>query len=282
MGIRTVKPTSPGRRELIKADFAEITRGYPERGLLAPLRKHGGRNAQGKITVRHRAGGHKRRYRIIDFERREKSGVPGLVVSIEYDPNRSSRIALIHYRDGDKRYIIWPAGLNVNDTVLSGPDSEIFRGNALPLNAMPLGTMVHNIELQIGKGGKIVRSAGGVAQVLAREERYTQIRLPSGEIRRVLSTCYATVGQVGNSDHRALSLGKAGRSIWKGRRPEVRGKVMSPRDHPHGGGEGRNSIGLIHPKTPWGKPALGRKTRRNKRSDVFIVRRRRIGYGQIR
>lgn len=282
MGIRSVKPTSPGRRELIKSDFAEITRSYPERSLLAPLRKHGGRNAQGRITVRHRAGGHKRRYRVIDFKRRDKSGVPGSVASIEYDPNRSARIALIHYRDGEKRYILWPTGLKVNDSIMAGPEAEIVRGNALPLNAMPLGTMIHNIELEIGKGGKIVRSAGGSAQIMAREERFTQIRLPSGEIRRVLSTCYATVGQVGNSEHRALSLGKAGRSIWLGRKPEVRGKVMSPRDHPHGGGEGRNSIGLIHPKTPWGKPALGKKTRRNKRTNTFILQRRRIGYGQIR
>lgn len=234
------------------------------------------------MTVRHRGGGHKRRYRVIDFRRRDKDGVPGTVVSIEYDPNRSARIALVNYRDGDKRYILWPTGLKVDDAIMSGPDAEIVRGNALPLTAMPLGTMIHNIELALGKGGKIVRSAGGSAQVMAREERYTQIRLPSGEIRRVLSTCYATVGQVGNSEHRALSLGKAGRSIWMGRKPEVRGKVMSPRDHPHGGGEGRNSIGLIHPKTPWGKPALGKKTRRNKRTDTFILQRRRLGYGQIR
>ena len=204
------------------------------------------------------------------------------MASIEYDPNRSARIALIHYRDGDKRYILWPTGLKVNDSIMSGPEAEIVRGNALPLNSMPLGTTIHNIELEIGKGGKIVRSAGGSAQIMAREERFTQIRLPSGETRRVLSTCYATVGQVGNSEHRALSLGKAGRSIWLGRKPEVRGKVMSPRDHPHGGGEGRISIGLIHPKTPWGKPALGKKTRRNKRTNTFILERRSKGYGQIR
>jgi large subunit ribosomal protein L2 len=220
-------------------------------------------------------------YRQIDFKR-DNVGVPGVVASIEYDPNRSARIALIHYRDGDKRYIIWPVGLQVKDVVMAGPEAEIRVGNARPLVAMPLGTTVHNIELQPGRGAQIVRSAGASAQVMAKEDRYTQIRLPSGEIRRVLSQCYATIGRVGNPEHQAITFGKAGRVRWLGRRPEVRGKVMSPRDHPHGGGEGRNPIGLKHPKTKWGKPALGVKTRRGKRTDRFIVKRRRIGYGQVR
>ena len=282
MGLKTFKPITPGMRELILPDFSEVTRSRPERALLAPLRKHGGRNTQGKITVRHRGGGHKRMYRRIDFKRRDKEGVPGTVASIEYDPNRSARIALIHYRDGEKRYILWPVGLQVGSTVMAGPDAEIHVGSALPMKLIPVGTMVHNIELQPGRGAQMVRSAGGTAQLMAREERYTQIRLPSGEIRRVLSECYATIGQVGFTEHRAIKLGKAGRKRWLGLRPEVRGKVMSPRAHPHGGGEGRNPIGLKGPKTKWGKPALGVKTRNSKRTDKFIVRRRRIGYGQVR
>jgi len=282
LGLKVFKPITPGMRELVRPDFAELTRSKPERSLLAPLRKHGGRNTQGKITVRHRGGGHKRMYRKIDFKRRDKEGVEGSVISVEYDPNRSARIALIHYRDGDKRYILWPVGLQVGSIITSGPESEIRVGSAMPMNSIPVGTMVHNIELQLGKGAQLVRSAGGAAQLMAREERYTQIRLPSGEIRRVLSTCYATIGQLGFGEHRALKLGKAGRKRWLGKRPEVRGKVMSPRAHPHGGGEGRNPIGLKGPKTKWGKPALGVKTRRSKSTDKFIVRRRRIGYGQIR
>ena len=282
MGIRSVKPHTPGQRELVKADFAELTKSRPEKALVRPKRRRAGRNFRGAITVRHRGGGHKRRYRVIDFKRRDKAGVPARVAAIEYDPNRSARIALLHYRDGEKRYILWPMGLKVDDTVSSGPDAELKVGNALPLRLIPLGSQVHNIELQPGRGAQIVRSAGVSAQVMAREERYTQIRLPSGEIRRVLSECYATLGEVGNSEHQALSLGKAGRQRWLGHRPQVRGKAMSPRDHPHGAGEGRNPIGLKHPKTPGGKPALGRKTRRNKSTNQFIVRRRRVGYGQVR
>ena len=282
MGLKRFKPITPGMRKLVRPDFAEVTRTEPERSLLRPLTKSGGRNRQGRLTVRHRGGGHKRRYRQIDFKRHDKAGVPGVVASIEYDPNRSARIALIFYRDGEKRYILCPVGLQVKDTLMAGREAEVRVGNARPLVTMPLGTMVHNIELQPGRGGQIVRSAGASAQVMAKEGRYTQIRLPSGEIRRVLSECYATIGQVGNPEHQAVTLGKAGRVRWMGRRPEVRGKVMSPRDHPHGGGEGRNSIGLKHPKTKWGKPALGVKTRRGKRTDRFIVRRRRIGYGQVR
>ncbi len=282
MGLKTFKPITPGMRELVRSDFAELTRSKPEKSLLAPLKKHGGRNNQGRITVRHRGGGHKRRYRIIDFTRRDKAGVSGKVVSIEYDPNRSARIALIQYRDGEKRYIIWPVGMKVGDTVMSGPEAEIRAGNAMSLRNMPVGSTIHNIELQPGRGACMVRSAGGSAQLVAREERYSQIRLPSGEVRRVLNECYATLGQVGNPEHQGLDAGKAGRRRWLGWRPEVRGKVMSPRDHPHGGGEGRNSIGLVHPKTKWGKPALGVKTRKKQPSDRFIVRRRRIGYGQVR
>ena len=282
MGLKQFKPITPGMRQLVRPDFSEITRSKPERSLLKPLRKSGGRNRQGRLTVRHRGGGHKRMYRVIDFKRRDKAGVPGVVFSIEYDPNRSARIALVHYRDGDKRYILWPTGVKVGDPVMSGTQAEIRPGNAMPLRSMPLGTVVHNIELQPGRGAQIVRSAGGSAQVMAREERYTQLRLPSGEIRRVLSESYATVGQVGNAEHSNMTIGKAGRNRWLGKRPEVRGKVMNPRDHPHGGGEGRNPIGLRYAKTKWGKPALGVKTRRNKETNRFIVRRRRIGYGQVR
>ena len=282
MGLKRFKPITPGMRGLVRPDFSEITRDTPERSLVRPLKKTGGRNSQGRLTVRHRGGGHKRRYRVIDFKRRDKAGVPGVVASIEYDPNRSARIALIHYRDGEKRYILAPVGLKVDDVIMAGPAAEIRSGNARPLLTMPLGTMIHNIELQPGRGGQIVRSAGAAAQVMAKEERYTQVRLPSGEIRRVLSECYATIGQVGNPEHQAITMGKAGRVRWLGRRPEVRGKAMNPRDHPHGGGEGRNSIGLKYPKTKWGKNALGVKTRRNKLTDKFIVRRRRIGYGQVR
>lgn len=283
MGLKTFKPKTPGQRGLVLSDFSEITtNARPLSSLTKPLRGTGGRNNKGRVTTRHRGSGHKRMYRVIDFKRRDKAGIPGKVASVEYDPNRAARIALIYYRDGEKRYILWPVGLEVGATVMAGEQAEIRPGNALPFQAIPLGTQVHNIELQPGRGGQIVRSAGGSAQVMAREERYTQLRLPSGEIRRVLSSCYATVGQVGNLDHQNQNLGKGGRSRWMGRRPSVRGKVMSPRDHPHGGGEGRNSIGLKHPKTPWGKPALGAKTRRNKSTNKFILKRRRIGYGQVR
>ncbi len=276
MGIRIYKPTSPGRRGMSVSTFEEITRTEPERSLLEPLKKSAGRNSRGKITVRHRGGGHKRMYRIIDF-RRDKIGVPGRVESIEYDPNRTARIALIAYADGEKRYILAPQDLKVGDTVMSGPDAEIRPGNALPLANIPLGTMVHNVELYPGRGGQLARSAGTAAQLLAKEGDYAQLRLPSGEVRRVHLRCMATVGQVGNIDHANISLGKAGRKRWLGWRPTVRGSAMTPRDHPHGGGEGRSPIGMPGPKSPWGKPTLGYKTRRNKKTDKFIVRRRTAG-----
>ncbi len=273
MPLKTRKPTTPGQRGLVLQTTDDITTRKPKKSLLRPLKKTGGRNGQGRITVRHRGGGHKRRYRVIDFKR-DKFGVPGEVTTIEYDPNRSSRIALIKYPDGDWRYIVAPNGLKVGDTVQSGPDAPIRTGNALPLKAIPSGTTVHNVELSVGKGAQIVRSAGSSAQVLASEDKYTLLRLPSGEMRNVLSTCMATVGQVSALDHKNTKLGKAGRKRHMGRRPEVRGVVMSPRDHPHGGGEGRSPIGMPGPKTPWGKPALGARTRRNKSTNKFIVRRR--------
>lgn len=254
--------------------FEEITRDEPEKSLLAPLKKTGGRNNQGRTTARFRGGGNKRRYRIIDFKR-DKVGVPGKVVSIEYDPNRSARIALIQYADGEKRYILHPEGLKVGDPVLSGENADIKPGNALPLRAIPLGTLIHNIELIPGKGGQLVRSAGTAAQLVAKEGKYGQIRLPSGEVRMVLLECKATVGQIGHADHENESLGKAGKSRYLGRRPHVRGSAMTPRDHPHGGGEGKAPVGRRGgPVTPWGKPTLGKKTRRRKPSDKFIVRRR--------
>ncbi len=274
MPIRQMKPTSPGRRFMAVATFEEITREEPEKSLLAPLKKSGGRNNQGRTTARFRGGGNKRRYRIIDFKR-DKIGVPGKVVSIEYDPNRSARIALIQYVDGEKRYILCPDGLKVGDQVLSGENADIKPGNALPLRAIPLGTVIHNIELVPGKGGQLVRSAGTAAQLVAKEGKYAQIRLPSGEVRMVLLECKATVGQVGHAEHENESLGKAGKSRYLGRRPHVRGSAMTPRDHPHGGGEGKAPIGRRGgPVTPWGKPTLGKKTRRRKQSDKFIVRRR--------
>lgn len=273
MGIKVYKPTSPGRRGMSVSTFEEITRTTPEKSLLAPLRKRAGRNAQGRITVRHRGGGHKRRYRIIDFKR-DKFGIPGRVDSIEYDPNRSARIALVVYPDGEKRYILAPLGLKVGDTVVSGPEADIRVGNALPIRNIPVGTMIHNIELHKGRGGQLVRSAGTSAQLLAKEGKYAHVRLPSGEVRLIHVDCMATIGQVGNVDHQNISLGKAGRARWLGRRPEVRGSAMTPRDHPHGGGEGRAPIGMPSPKTPWGKPTLGYKTRRNKATDKYIVRRR--------
>ncbi len=274
MPIRQLKPTSPGRRFMAVSTFEEITREEPEKSLLAPLKKSGGRNNQGRITARFRGGGNKRRYRIIDFKR-NKIGVPGKVVSIEYDPNRSARIALIQYVDGEKRYILCPDGLKVGDQVLSGENADIKPGNALPLRAIPLGTVIHNIELVPGKGGQLVRSAGTAAQLVAKEGKYAQIRLPSGEVRMVHLECKATIGQVGHAEHENESLGKAGKSRYLGRRPHVRGSAMTPRDHPHGGGEGKAPIGRRGgPVTPWGKPTLGKKTRRRKPSDKFIVRRR--------
>jgi large subunit ribosomal protein L2 len=255
------------------AAFEEITRTVPERSLLRPLRKRAGRNVHGRITVRHRGGGHKRLYRLIDFKR-DKVGVPARVDSIEYDPNRSARIALLVYADGEKRYIIAPLGLQVGDQVMSGEGAEIRVGHALPLERIPLGTLVHNIELSPGRGGQIARSAGTSAQVLAKEGDYVTLRLPSGEMRLVRKECMATVGQVGNVDHGNVKLGKAGRKRWLGRRPAVRGSAMTPRDHPHGGGEGRAPIGMPSPKSPWGKKTLGKKTRRNKATDKYIVRRR--------
>jgi large subunit ribosomal protein L2 len=273
MAIKTYRPTSPGRRGMTVSTFEEITRTEPERSLLRPLRKRSGRNAYGRITVRHRGGGHKRQYRLIDFNR-DKVGISARVGSIEYDPNRSARIALLTYADGEKRYIIAPLGLQVGDQVMSGEDAEIRVGNALPLERIPLGTLVHNIELYPGRGGQMVRSAGTSAQVLAKEGEYVTLRLPSAEMRLVRKECMATVGEVGNVDHGNIKLGKAGRKRWLGRRPAVRGSAMSPRDHPHGGGEGRSPIGMSSPKSPWGKKTLGKKTRRNKATDKYIVRRR--------
>ena len=278
MPIRTYRPTSPGRRGMSVSTFDEITRSKPERSLLEKKTSTAGRNNQGKITSRHRGGGVKQRYRIIDFKR-NKFGIPAKVFSIEYDPNRSARIALLHYVDGEKRYIIAPNGLRVGDRVMSGPEAEIRVGNALPLRNIPTGTVIHNIELQQGRGGQLVRSAGGSAQLMAKEGDYAQVRLPSGEQRLVHINCIATIGQVGNLDHENIRIGKAGRSRWLGRRPHVRGSVMNPVDHPHGGGEGRAPIGG-QPQTPWGKPALGHKTRSNKRTDQFIVRRRNAGRGR--
>jgi large subunit ribosomal protein L2 len=253
--------------------FEEITKLEPERRLVTRLKVHAGRNSAGKITVRHRGGGHKRLYRVIDFKR-DKFGIPARVVSIEYDPNRSARIALLAYADGEKRYIIAPLGLMVGDVQTSGPDAEIKVGNALPIQRIPLGTLIHNIELQPGRGGQLVRSAGTSAQIIAKEGDYAQVRLPSGEVRLIHQRCMATIGQVGNVEHSHISLGKAGRSRWLGRRPTVRGSAMDPASHPHGGGEGRAPVGMPGPKTPWGKPALGYKTRRNKLTDKFIVHRR--------
>jgi large subunit ribosomal protein L2 len=253
--------------------FDEVTRFRPEKSLLRPLKKRAGRNFRGKITVRHRGGGHKRRYRVIDFKR-DKVGVPGRVASIEYDPNRSARIALVVYADGEKRYIIAPVGLMVGDMVMAGPEAEIQVGNALPISAIPVGSTLHNIELHIGKGGQMVRAAGTSAQLVAKEGRYAHIRLPSGEVRLVNVQCMATIGQVGNTDHGNIKLGKAGRKRWLGFRPSVRGSAMDPGSHPHGGGEGRSPIGMPGPKSPWGKPTLGYKTRRNKSTEKWIVRRR--------
>jgi large subunit ribosomal protein L2 len=273
MPIKAYKPTTPSRRGMTVSDFKEITSTTPEKSLMTDLRKSGGRNHRGKVTVRHNGGGVKRAYRMIDFKR-DKHGVPARVATIEYDPNRSARIALLHYRDGEKRYILAPQGLVVGDELMSGPLAEARVGNSLPISNIPVGTQIHNIELRPGRGAQIVRSAGVVAQLLAKEGDYATVRLPSGEMRMILQTCMATLGQVGNVDYGNIKLGKAGRKRHLGVRPTVRGSAMSPRDHPHGGGEGRSPIGMPGPKTPWGKPALGHKTRHNKRSNKFIVRRR--------
>jgi large subunit ribosomal protein L2 len=273
VALKIYRPTSPGRRGMSGYTFDEITRDKPEKSLLKPLKKQAGRNNRGKITVRHRGGGSKRRLRVIDFKR-DKIDIPGRVDSIEYDPNRTARIALIHYVDGEKRYILAPLGLNVDDMIMSGDNAEIKPGNCLPLNQMPSGTEVHNIEMVPGKGGQMARSAGQSAQLMAKEGEYVLLRLPSGELRRVRSNCKATIGQIGNIEHQNISLGKAGRKRYMGWRPTVRGSAMTPRDHPHGGGEGRSPIGMPGPKTPWGKPALGYKTRKPKASDRMIVKRR--------
>jgi large subunit ribosomal protein L2 len=272
MAIRRVKPTSPGRRFQAYSSFEEITKTKPEKRLLKALKKSGGRNAKGRITSRHRGGGHKRHYRVIDFKR-DKIGIPAKVASIEYDPNRSARIALLHYVDGEKRYILAPVNLNVNDIVESGPDADIKPGNTLPLSNIPLGTQIHNVELRSGKGGQIVRSAGTYAQLMAKEDRYALIKLPSSEVRMVLINCKATIGQLGNATHENIDLGKAGRTRRLGRRPRVRGVAMNPVDHPMGGGEGRSSGGR-HPCSPWGVPTKGFKTRKNKSSDRLIVKKR--------
>jgi large subunit ribosomal protein L2 len=272
MVTRRVKPTSPGRRFQSYASFEEITKKKPEKSLVRIIKKSGGRNANGRITSRHRGGGHKRYYRIVDFKR-DKIGVPAKVASIEYDPNRSARIALLHYADGEKRYILSPLNLSVGDEVMSGPEADIKPGNTLPLKNIPLGTHIHNIELRIGKGGQIVRSAGTFAQLMAKEDRYALVKLPSSEVRMVLLNCMATIGQIGNVTHENIDLGKAGRKRWLGKRPKVRGVAMNPVDHPMGGGEGRSSGGR-HPCTPWGVPTKGYRTRKNKRTNKFIVKRR--------
>lgn len=273
MAVKKYKPVTPGTRGMTGYTFEEITKSTPERSLLLPLRKSGGRNGYGRVTVRHRGGGHRRFIRIVDFKR-DKRGIPAKVAAIEYDPNRTARLALLFYTDGEKRYIVAPTDLKVGDTVMAGAGAEIRSGNALPISNIPVGTLIHNIEVKDGRGGQLVRSAGGAAQLLAKEGDFAQVRMPSGEVRLIRQTCYATIGQVGNLDHGNIKLGKAGRKRHKGIRPTVRGSAMTPRDHPHGGGEGRQPIGLPGPKSPWGKPTLGYKTRRNKKTDQYIVRRR--------
>ena len=272
MALRKFNPTSPGRRFMTTLTFDEITRSSPEKSLTEPLRRTGGRTNRGRISIWFRGGGHKRRYRVVDF-RRDKRDVPAKVAAIEYDPNRSARLALLHYVDGEKRYILWPEGLAVGATVVAGEGADILPGNCLPLKMIPAGTMIHNVELRPGKGGQMVRSAGGAAQLVGKEGDYAQVKLPSGEVRMVGVDCHATIGQVGNLDHKNVSVGKAGRTRWKGRRPHNRGVSMNPVDHPHGGGEGKTSGGR-HPVTPWGKPTKGYKTRNNKRTQKFIVKRR--------
>ncbi|MBE0685839.1 MAG: 50S ribosomal protein L2 [Anaerolineaceae bacterium] len=276
MAIKIYKPVTPGQRDMTGYSFEEITKSKPERSLIVIRKAHSGRNSYGRITVRHRGGGHKRYIRLIDFKR-DKRNIPANVSAIEYDPNRTARIALLTYVDGEKRYILAPVGLKVGDTVVSGSEADIRPGNSLPISRIPLGTMIHNVELQVGRGGQMVRSAGTAAQLLAKEGDFAQVRLPSGEVRLVRQICYATVGQVGNLDHKNIKLGKAGRKRHLGIRPSVRGTAMSPRDHPHGGGEGRSPVGMPGPKTPWGKPTLGYKTRRNKTTNKYIVRRRSSG-----
>jgi len=273
MALKTYRPTSPGRRAMTGYSFEEITRSKPEKSLVISKKKNSGRNNRGIITVRHQGGGAKKRIRIVDFKR-DKLNVPGKVKEIEYDPNRATRIALVFYADGEKRYILAPNGLNVGDTIMAGEQAEIRPGNALPLKAIPTGTMIHNVELIKGRGGKMVRSAGNAAQLLAKEGDYVHVRLPSGEMRLVRAECMATIGTLGNEEHSSISLGKAGRKRYMGWRPDVRGSAMTPRDHPHGGGEGRTPVGMPGPKTPWGKPALGYKTRDRKYSDRLIIRRR--------
>lgn len=274
MGIKKYNPTTPGLRGMTVSTFEEITCTTPEKSLTVTLKKHSGRNSRGKITVRHRGGGYRPKYRIIDFKR-NKDGIPGKVATIEYDPNRTANIALINYADGEKRYIIAPNKLNVGDVIVSGPDADIKIGNALPLANIPVGTIIHNVELKPGKGGQMVRSAGNGAQLMAKEGQYAQVRLPSGEVRKVRIECRATIGEVGNLDHQNIQIGKAGRKRHMGIRPTVRGSVMNPNDHPHGGGEGKAGIGRVSPVTPWGKPALGYKTRKKKKaSNKYIVKRR--------
>ena len=274
MGIKKYNPTSPGRRGMTVSTFEEITKSTPEKALTVTLKKHSGRNVRGKITVRHRGGGYRPKYRIIDFKR-NKDGIPAKVTAIEYDPNRSANIALVCYADGEKRYILAPLGLKVGNTIVSGPDADIQVGNALPLANIPVGTLIHNIEMKIGKGGQLVRSAGNAAQLMAKEDNYCQVRLPSGEVRKVRMECRATIGEVGNQDHSNIQIGKAGRKRHMGIRPTVRGSVMNPNHHPHGAGEGKTGIGRVSPVTPWGKPALGLKTRKkNKASNKYIVKRR--------
>jgi large subunit ribosomal protein L2 len=272
MALKKYNPTSPGRRFMTALTFDEITKSHPEKSLTEPLRRTGGRTNRGRISIWFRGGGHKRRYRVVDF-RRDKRDVPAKVAAIEYDPNRSARLALLHYVDGEKRYILWPEGLAVGTTVVAGEGADILPGNCLPLKMIPAGTMIHNVELRPGKGGQMVRSAGGAAQLVGKEGDYAQVKLPSGEVRMVGVDCHATIGQVGNLDHKNVSVGKAGRTRWKGRRPHNRGVSMNPVDHPHGGGEGKTSGGR-HPVTPWGKPTKGYKTRNNKRTQKFIVKRR--------
>ena len=276
MGLKAFRPTTPSRRGMTAVTTEELTKKKPEKSLTSFHHRSGGRNNDGRMTLRYRGGGHKRLYRKIDF-RRDKVGILARVEAIEYDPNRSARIALLKYQDGEKRYILAPVGLSLNDEIKSGPEAEIRPGNALSLSSMPLGTIIHNIELKPGKGGQLIRSAGGSAQVMGRDGDYVQIRLKSGEMRRILSTCMATVGQVGNVDHENVNVGKAGRNRWKGRRPNVRGVVMNPVDHPHGGGEGKSGQGNPHPVSPWGTPTKGFKTRLNKKTDKFIIARRKPG-----
>jgi len=276
MGQKSYKPTSPGRRLMTVSDFAEITKSKPEKKLTRPVRKSGGRNHHGHITTRHIGGGHKKRFRVIDWKR-EKEGVPAKVASVEYDPNRTARIALLHYADGEKRYILAPIGMNVGDTILCGEAADIRPGNCLPIRAIPLGTLIHNVEMQPKSGAQMIRSAGSVGQLMAKEGEYAQIRMPSGEVRRVLQDCKATIGQLSNIENSTIRVGKAGKSRWLGIRPTVRGLAMNPVDHPHGGGEGKSGQGNPHPVSPWGQKTKGLKTRNNRRTNKFIVTRRRPG-----